>query len=107
MLIGRDVLIMKIYKRILMTYIDKYQRLDLDMLTEEMRLTETQIVDIVYSLIEEGFIYMKDHKYKISEKGKNFVFPTWNEWSFCSDKERGNTEKNFTWDYLYIPKNMI
>lgn len=38
-----------------MTYIDKYKRLDLDMLTEEMRLTETQIVDIVYSLIEEGF----------------------------------------------------
>ena len=50
---------------------------------------------------------MKDHKYKISEKGKKFVFPMWNEWSFCSDKERGNTDKNFTWDYLYIPKNML
>lgn len=70
MLIGKDVLIMEIYKRLLMTYIDKYKRLDLDMLTEEMRLTETQIVDIVYSLIEEGFVYMKDHKYKISEKGE-------------------------------------
>ena len=69
-----------------MTYIDKYKRLDLDMLTEEMRLTETQIVDIVYSLIEEGFVYMKDHKYKISEKVKKFVFPMWNELSFCSDK---------------------
>ena len=57
MLIGKDVLIMEIYKRLLMTYIDKYKRLDLDMLTEEMRLTETQIVDIVYSLIEEGFVY--------------------------------------------------
>lgn len=65
---------MEIYKRLLMTYIDKYKRLDLDMLTEEMRLTETQIVDIVYSLIEEGFVYMKDHKYKISEKGKNLYF---------------------------------
>ena len=36
MLIGKDVLIMEIYKRLLMTYIDKYKRLDLDMLTEEM-----------------------------------------------------------------------
>ena len=49
------MILMKMYKRLLLTYINKYNRLDLSALAEELRMTEWQIAEIVSSLKKNGF----------------------------------------------------
>lgn len=50
---------------------------------------------------------MNDQKYELSEKGKKWAFPIWNDWSVYYQEEEWKKQKEFVWDYLYIPENMI
>lgn len=97
---------MKMYKRLLLTYIDKYHRLDFAVLTEELRMTEWQIAEIVSSLKKDGFVTVKNQQYELSKRGKEWVFPIWNDWSIYYPEEE-KKQSEFVWDYLYIPSNMI
>lgn len=98
---------MKMYERLLLTYIDKYNRLDFVVLTEELGMTEWQIAEIVNSLKKNGFVTVKNQRYEVSKRGKVWVFPMWNDWSVYYQEEERKKQSEFIWDYLYIPSNMI
>lgn len=95
------------YKRLLLTYLDKYKRLDTQILEKELKISEQQIVDMVYSLKKEGYIDRLEGAYLVTEEGRKWTFPIWNEWSdfYGAGSEVEGVE--FVWDYLYIPQNMI
>ena len=101
------MILVKMYKRLLLTYINKYNRLDLSALAEELRMTEWQIAEIVSSLKKNGFFTVNNQKYELSEKGKKWAFQVWNDWSVYYQEEEWKKQKEFVWDYLYIPENMI
>lgn len=44
---------MKMYKRLLLTYLDKYKRLDTQILEKELKISEQQIVDMVKNIFKE------------------------------------------------------
>ena len=97
---------MKIYKRLILTYIAKYRTLDTMLLSKELSMTEEQIINIAYSLRDEGYLNVKNQEYSITEQGKMLIFPMWNDWSiFMQDNDKKQHE--FQWNYLYIPQNMI
>ena len=97
---------MKIYKRLILTYIAKYRTLDTMLLSKELSMTEEQIINIAYSLRDEGYFNVKNQEYSITEQGKMLIFPMWNDWSiFMQDNDKKQHE--FQWNYLYIPQNMI
>lgn len=96
---------MKMYKRLLLTYINKYHRIDTAILAQEMCMDENQIIDIVYSLYHEGYFSIENNMYMLTASGKEWILPTWNDWS--QYKETFDKKQEFQWDYLYIPKNMI
>ena len=98
---------MKMYKRLILTYIVKYHRVDFGLLIAELRMTEVQIAELVSELKSEGFITVKDQRYELSTLGKEQAFSIWNEWSVYNDEKREKTGQKFEWDYLYIPANMI
>lgn len=98
---------MKMYKRLLLTYVDKYARLDMEMLSKELNMTEQQIVDIAYTLKEQDYFEIKDGRYLVTNKGKRWVFPWWNDWSAYKTDNDEKPEAEFFWDYLYIPENML
>lgn len=98
---------MKMYKRLFLTYINKYSRLDMEVLSQELSMSEHQVVDMAYSLKEQGYFEVKDGKYLVTPKGKEWVFPMWNDWSRFGQKPEEETETEFCWDYLYIPENML
>lgn len=98
---------MKMHKRLLLTYIDKYHRLDLAVLTAELRMTEWQITDMVSTLRKDGLVIIENQRYELSQKGKEWAFPIWNEWSVYNEENAMKKQQKFQWDYLYIPENMI
>lgn len=105
---GKDASIqMELYKRLVLTYINKYHRLDLTILTKELRMTEYQIAELVSSLRNDGYVSVENQCYEVSEKGKDQVFPVWNEWSVFVQEEREKKQQEFEWDYLYIPEKMV
>lgn len=92
------------HKRMILTFIDKYHRIETALLSKELSLSQTQIMEIVFNLKEEEYIKVMEYGYlMITEKGKEFVFPTWNAFSKYIVEE--NVAEKFSWDYLYIPFN--
>lgn len=104
----KDILMrMKMYERLLLTYINKYHRLDFSVLTSELKMADWQIAQIVSSLKENGFVRMENQRYEVSEQGQEWIFPMWNDWSVYYQEEEWEKTSEFVWDYLYIPENMI
>lgn len=95
---------MKMYKRLLLTFIDKYNDVQLNILSKEMRMSRMQIMDIIYSLWADKYFYIEDSKYILTASGKEYIFPMWNEWSSAY---MDNEKEEFNWDYLYIPNDML
>lgn len=98
---------MEMHKRLLLTYMDKYHRLDMTALTTELRLTEWQIADMVSTLRKDGLVTIEDQRYELSQKGKEWAFHFWNEWSIYQKEDSMEKQTKFEWDYLYIPQNMV
>lgn len=97
---------MKIYRRLILTYIDKYKTLDSMLLAKEFSMTEEQIINIAYSLRDAGYLNVQNQEYTITEQGRRLIFPMWNDWSiFFQDNHE--KQHDFQWNYLYIPPNMI
>ncbi len=59
------MILMKMYKRLLLTYINKYNRLDLSALAEELRMTEWQIAEIAVEILQ-----MTGAEVETAENGK-------------------------------------
>lgn len=93
---------MKMYKRLLLTYIHKYNRVDFGLLCGELQMSESQIADILYGLWQAGYIQGVGNEYLLTESGRKWAFSIWNDWSaFKAEEER----QQFHWDALYIPKD--
>ena len=82
------------YKRLILTYIDKYHRVDFGLLIAELRMTEVQIAELVSELKSEGFITVKDQRYELSTLGKEQAFSIWNECLFIMMKKEKKQDRN-------------
>lgn len=63
-------------------------------MAEELRMTEWQIAEIVSSLKKNGFFTVNNQKYELSEKGKKWAFPVWNDWSVYYQEEEWKNGRN-------------
>lgn len=95
------MILMKMYKRLLLTYINKYNRLDLSALAEELRMTEWQIAEIVSSLKKNGFFTVNNQKYELSEKEKSGHFRYGMTGLFTIRKKSGKNRRNL-YGIIYI-----
>lgn len=93
---------MKMYKRLLLTYIEKYKRVDFGLLCGELKMSEGQIADIIYSLWQSGYVQSTGSEYALTESGRKWAFSFWNDWSVCQAEGK---KQQFQWDALYIPED--
>lgn len=96
---------MKAYEKMILTFFEKYNKVDFDLLNIELKLPKTLIVDIIENLIKNKYFELSNGEIKLTEKGKMNTYIIWNELTYCMQNEEKQIE--FRWDELYIPKNFM
>lgn len=94
---------MKIYKKLILSYIDKYHEIDYQLLKMEFGVQIKQIVAWLEQLKDDGYIIWKDRRFYLTDLGEVEKPKIWNEFSRYISKEKPGTV--FDWDFLYIPSN--
>lgn len=98
---------MKPYEEIILSYINKYNEIDLSVLSYELGLNISLLSDIIRNLYNDKYFVIDNENYILTDKAKNRVTSLWNDWSFSKkqiEPPHNNTDI-FNWDFLYIPKN--
>jgi predicted transcriptional regulator len=94
---------MKAYLRLLLAYIDTYKRVDYTLLKAEFSVNSKQILCWIEELIDKGYVIWKDGEIHLTPLGRVYKSDQWLSFSICNEKE---TDMEFEWDYLYIPKKL-
>lgn len=92
---------MKLYKKIILTYVDKYKDVNFDILSKELNVPLINLVEIVQELVMDDYLKCQNRTFFLTEKGKTEIFASWNA-IFVTEKEEEDKE-DFVWDELYIP----
>lgn len=88
---------------VILSYIDKYKRIDLYTLEKELNAPLVQIVDMITKLYKMGYIKLNNENFHVSEEILKKYKSIWNDFeNNCKDKSLLEVEC-FEWDYLYIP----
>lgn len=88
----------------ILTYVDKYEAINFDILSRELGLPVSFLVGLADELFLDGFINSVDQKIHVTDKGKTEVYNSWNEISINRDDD---SEENFEWNKLYVPENFL
>lgn len=94
---------MKVSEKIVLTYIDKYEELNFNMLSDELGLPVSSLLNLADGLLRDGYIKSTGHKLSVTEKGKKEAYGFFNEIVI----EEENAGQDFLWDDLYVPKNFL
>lgn len=90
---------------IILSYIDKFNTIDLYTLERELNAPLIHVVDTVNNLLKKQFIQVDDNSYSIAtwilKKYKNI----WDDFQNACRNNSTLKEDFFEWDYLYIPIN--
>ncbi len=94
---------MKTYKKMILTYINKYENMNFEVLSKELKLPMNSLLGIVDELLLKGYITCTDQRIMVTEKGKAKVYDSWNQLTTDSQED----EEEFQWEELYIPENFL
>ena len=101
--ICRKRLKMKPYEEIILSYINKYHKINLEQLQYEIGLNISLISDILRSLYEKEYYKIDNDKLYLTENAINCITELWNDWSFSNKNLFSHKANRFIWDFLYIP----
>lgn len=94
---------MEVYKRMVLTYIKKYGKIDFDILSSELRVPVNSLVEIADDLLVKEYIKSVNREIILTDKGVEATYSTWN--GITIDEEK--LELQFRWDELYIPEKFL
>ncbi|MBR1930900.1 MAG: hypothetical protein IJ833_05420 [Lachnospiraceae bacterium] len=92
---------MKEYERLLLAYIQKYGRIDFDFLSTEFHIPINTLVEIADKLLVEEYIAITEHRFSVTDKGKEVAI---NSWEVFSGEIPEDEQPEFCWDDLFIPQ---
>lgn len=95
---------MEVYKRMMLTYIKKYGKIDFDILSSELRIPINSLVEIVDDLLVKEYIKSVNREIMLTDKGLAETYSTWNGIVL---NEEESIELQFQWDELYIPEKFL
>lgn len=99
----RRKLTLKMNEVVILSYIDKYKRIDLYTLEKELNAPLIQIAYMISNLHKRGYIKLNDDNFYVSEEILKNYKSIWNDFeNNCKGKSSLEVEC-FEWDYLYIP----
>lgn len=95
---------MKPYEKIILSYIYKYHKINLEQLQYEIGLNISLISDILRNLYEKEYYKIDNDNLYLTTKAITSITEFWNYWSFSNKNLFSSKPKIFDWDFLYIPK---
>lgn len=94
---------MKSYERLILTYIGKYEKLELSVLSRELSMPGRILLGVTEELYKQKFFEFEGENVKLAEKGKLSVYGEWNTFTNVLGAEE--EMEQFDWLTLYIPKD--
>ncbi len=94
---------MKSYEKLILTYIEKYEKLELAVLSRELCMPGRILLGVTEELYKEKYFEFEGDNVKLTEKGKLCAYGEWN--TFTNVLEREEKPEQFDWLALYIPKD--
>ena len=80
---------------IILSYINKYHRVDLYDIQRTVNAPLVQLANYVSKLYENGYIvYEEDEKFDVTDKAKSECISSWNQWTLQYKKKQERKEKN-------------
>lgn len=95
---------LKMNEIIILSYIYKYNRIDLYTLYRILNAPLVSIADSIARLYENGHIFLKDNdKVFVSKNIPIHLIDSFDEWTLKYTEKNIIDKDSFEWDYLYIP----
>lgn len=91
---------MKANERMILTYINKFKKVDFTFFADEFGISQMIILDMLVQLISDEYISFCEDELVLTEKGLKEVYESCNKIFL----EEENIPK-FDWRALYIPQN--
>ena len=94
---------LKMNEVVILSYVDRYKRIDLYSLEKELNAPLIEIIYMIRKLYDKKYIELKDDNFYVSEEILKNYKSIWNDFeNNCKGKNSLNLDC-FEWDYLYIP----